>query len=335
MAVTGLPEPMKGHAVTMVRFAWDCRNEFVRVTKELEVSLGPDTADLAMRFGLHSGAVTAGVLRGDRARFQLFGDTVNTASRMESTGVRDRIQVSEATAELLRKAGKGAWLKNREDEVIAKGKGRITTYWAMPKSHATNSNSSQTSGGESCSNGTESQTAVNTIANSASPQPAVKNNLNQRLVDWMAEMLLDQTRKIMYIRHQTKVRNQSTVPTYHPKEGQTCMDEVKDIIEMPSYDACLAEMNQNFKRVVIPQEAAAGLREFVARVAGTYRDNPFHNFEHAWYVARGGFGPSCSLYHQLVPNFFCFFCLFFSVTSRCLFPSCLKESLPQSCPIRK
>ena len=47
------------------------------VTSKLERSLGPDTGDLRMRFGLHSGPVTAGVLRGEKSRFQLFGDTVS------------------------------------------------------------------------------------------------------------------------------------------------------------------------------------------------------------------------------------------------------------------
>lgn len=47
------------------------------VTKSLEVTLGPDTGDLALRIGIHSGPVTAGVLRGERARFQLFGDTMS------------------------------------------------------------------------------------------------------------------------------------------------------------------------------------------------------------------------------------------------------------------
>ena len=76
VAVTGLPDPQKDHAVIMCRFARDCINKVKVLTRRLEVTLGPDTADLAMRIGLHSGPVTAGVLRGERSRFQLFGDTM-------------------------------------------------------------------------------------------------------------------------------------------------------------------------------------------------------------------------------------------------------------------
>jgi class 3 adenylate cyclase len=78
LAVSGLPEPQANHAMIMAKFTFECMEMMKVVTSELEVTLGPDTGDLSMRFGLHSGPVTAGVLRGDRARFQLFGDTVNT-----------------------------------------------------------------------------------------------------------------------------------------------------------------------------------------------------------------------------------------------------------------
>ena len=72
-----------------------------------------------------SGPVTAGVLRGDRARFQLFGDTMNLASRMESTGQPGRIQVSSDTADLLKAAGKDRWVTPRNTMVFVKGKGEL------------------------------------------------------------------------------------------------------------------------------------------------------------------------------------------------------------------
>ena len=104
------------------------------MTKKLELTLGPDTSDLDVRVGLNSGPVTAGVLRGEKGRFQLFGDTMNTASRMESTGMKGRIQVSHDTAMLIKAAGKAKWLTLREDKVTVKGKGEMETYWLCPGS---------------------------------------------------------------------------------------------------------------------------------------------------------------------------------------------------------
>lgn len=112
-------------------FARECVNKFNHLVGTLETTLGPDTGDLGLRVGLHSGPVTAGVLRGDKSRFQLFGDTVNTASRIESTGKRNRIQVSQETANLLKKAGKDHLLEERKTMVKAKGKGRLQTFWLL------------------------------------------------------------------------------------------------------------------------------------------------------------------------------------------------------------
>lgn len=75
VAVAGLPNPQEDHAVRMVKFAEDCMAKMSLLVRELSETLGEDTADLQLRIGLHSGPVTAGVLRGQRCRFQLFGDT--------------------------------------------------------------------------------------------------------------------------------------------------------------------------------------------------------------------------------------------------------------------
>jgi len=94
----------------MARFARDCMYKMSNIFKSLEVTLGVDTGTLSMRFGLHSGPVTAGVLRGERGRFQLFGDSVNTAARMESNSKKGCVHMSEDTAELLAAAGKRHWV---------------------------------------------------------------------------------------------------------------------------------------------------------------------------------------------------------------------------------
>ena len=60
----------------MVRFANACQLAMHSLLKQLANTLGTETLSLGMRFGCHSGQIIAGVLRGEKSRFQLFGDTM-------------------------------------------------------------------------------------------------------------------------------------------------------------------------------------------------------------------------------------------------------------------
>ena len=66
----------------------------------LQYTLALDTGDLELRVGLHSGPVTGGFLKGKGARFQLFGDTVNTATLLQTTSKSGRIHMSLAVSSL-------------------------------------------------------------------------------------------------------------------------------------------------------------------------------------------------------------------------------------------
>jgi len=84
VAVCGLPDPREDHAVVMAKFATEVRLTTQQLTKGLKRVLGEDTEELQMRIGLHSGPTIAGVLRGQRARYQLFGDTGNLRFQLHS-----------------------------------------------------------------------------------------------------------------------------------------------------------------------------------------------------------------------------------------------------------
>ena len=117
MVASGIPDSRPDHAQAMAEMALDMQADLHR----LRASLG---VDLTIRIGMDSGPVVAGVIGRHKFIYDLWGDTVNTASRMESHGLPGRIQVSESTYRLLC----GEYEFEDRGEIEVKGKGRLRTY---------------------------------------------------------------------------------------------------------------------------------------------------------------------------------------------------------------
>jgi len=284
VAVCGLPDPNQDHYTVMCRFAQDCLSALQTLTKELVVRLGPDTSELGLRVGLHSGPVVAGVLRGEKSRFQLFGDTMNTAARMESTGITNRIQLSQATADLLIEQGKDHWIIKRKDKVKAKGKGELTTYFLL----SAKQKSSDRSSGLSAS--------IRDEIGLDNPAIGVKRaQKRNRVADWVVEILGNLLKEMAAKRELTGVNPDSRAtiealenqsignPGVIELSNQTGIDEVNECLTLPAYSANGAAPAKS--AAPLDKEVVDELRDYIYSIASMYNKNAFHNFEHASHVS--------------------------------------------------
>jgi adenylate cyclase len=124
MAVAGLPIPRADHAAAIAQMAL--------AMQAATVQFSDGDQPLSIRIGINTGPVVAGVIGKRKFIYDLWGDTVNVASRMESTGRAGMIQMTEATYEQLRHPDlKSQFCLKKRGMISVKGRGKMKTYWLM------------------------------------------------------------------------------------------------------------------------------------------------------------------------------------------------------------
>ncbi|MGD1713097.1 adenylate/guanylate cyclase domain-containing protein [Dapis sp. BLCC M172] len=122
MVASGLPVPKKNHAEAIANMALDMQQEIIKFTTDIG-------QQFEIRIGINSGPVVAGVIGKKKFIYDLWGDAVNVASRMESSGEAGKIQVTTATYELL----KDKYIFEERGIITVKGRGKMVTYWLQGK----------------------------------------------------------------------------------------------------------------------------------------------------------------------------------------------------------
>jgi class 3 adenylate cyclase len=314
VAVTGLPHARSDHAVIMAKFAKDCMRKMAKLSLPLAVSLGAETRELKLRIGIHSGPVIAGVLRGEKSRFQLFGDSINTAARIETSGVGGSIHLSQDTAELLISAGRSKWLIPRRDLVTAKGKGVMRTYWLQILNRGESSitsismHTSQSSGLSLGSGGQslgsrlsrECKSDIVDSDNESTDEDSPDVSLFDTGLTYIGQKSRMPENGVSYIDQKSRMSENcpdllvdGSVDVLLGLLGQVVAKRKKSCSDSSSENSFNMEDAEDETKIVDEIDAfgfdlspavEAQLHTYVLMISAMYRDHDFHNFEHASHV---------------------------------------------------
>ena len=197
--------------------------------------------------------------------FGILFQKVNTASRIEASGRPRQIHISNETATILRNSGKKHWVKDRDDEVSAKGKGKLKTAWLSIREDP-------------------AYARMNSAVTSAND---ISEDKTQRLIDWNTRILYGLLQNVSTHR---KLKNSLFAPESTkmvPVSGENSddhlnpIDKIQEILHLPAADKRITESQMESERAELEEVVEDQLRKFIECIANLYRKNPFHNFEHA------------------------------------------------------
>eukprot|EP00980_Cylindrotheca_fusiformis_P001925 scaffold437_cov111-Cylindrotheca_fusiformis.AAC.23 len=213
---------------------------------------------------------------------------MNTAARMESSGERGRIQVSQVTAELLMEAGLSRWTIPRRRKMFVKGKGEMQTYWVEKSRRPIKPKATDLEPGM----GTLDEEAESEASSERAKEEhndfldIEGMNKTERLVEWNVEVLtslleqIESSRGGIINQIQTLSKVEKTIGT----GGRTVLEEFTPIIQLKRFDVEELKHRGVTTSMSIGDEVKSQLRNYISSISAMYPDNAFHNFEHASHV---------------------------------------------------
>ena len=174
------------------------------------------------------------------------------------------------------------------------GKGELQTYWAFPRLGLSECNLHASCRGSSlqvCSK--PSSVASSRLIHGTIADASGLDDRKKRSVHWISEIMLKLLKQIAARRavggwhipgKNKKLHSRSASEQFSASEEVLVVDELQDIITLPRFDKSLARKQADSSKIKLPEAATSQLQNYISWVALIYRDNPFHNMDHAAHV---------------------------------------------------